>query len=121
MLTLSQAQQYLFMALGVELPAFIVQAAIDKALPCVPAMVDAGYSNADQVMVLCIAVAIIAAAGMPKRLASQGAPTGASRSFKYTDRDLWALRRSLAALDTAGVMTQVVGPDPTAVTLFMVV
>lgn len=121
LLTLSQAEQYLMMALGVELPQFIVQAAIEKAAPYVPAMVDAGYSHADQVMVLCISVALIAAAGMPRRLGNQAAPSGASRGFKYTERDLWALRRSLAALDTAGIMTSVVGPDPTAVAMFMVI
>lgn len=121
LLTLAQAQQYLSMALGVELPSFIVEAAIEKAAPYVPAMVDAGYSHADQVMVLCISVALIAAAGMPRRLGNQAAPSGASRGFKYSERDLWALRRSLAALDTAGIMNQAVGPDPTAVAMFMVV
>ncbi len=121
LMTLAQAKQYLDMALGVTLPDFVVQAAIDKASPYIPDMVDAGYSQADQVMVLCITVAIVAAAGMPRRLSSQSAPSGASRSFSYTERDLWALRRSLAALDTAGIMTTVVGPDPTAVAMFMVV
>jgi hypothetical protein len=35
--------------------------------------------------------------------------------------DLQALRRALIALDPAGVMAEVVGPDPTSNTLFMVV
>lgn len=121
MISATQAAQYLDQALGVSLPAFLVSAAVEKVEAAESAMIAAGYSDADQTLIQCLAVAIIAAAGAPRRLASQGAPSGASRSFKTTDGDLSALRRSLAALDTAGAVTALVGADPSAATLFMVV
>jgi hypothetical protein len=81
----------------------------------------ADYSASDQIMIQCMAVSIIAASGAPRRVSSQGAPSGASRGFKYTDKDLSILRRALAVLDSAGTVTDLVGPDPSAATLFMAV
>lgn len=122
MISSTQAAQYLDQALGISVPGFIVDAAVETVAPAEQAMIDAGYPPAKQVMVQSMAVAIIAAAGSPRRIASQGAPSGASRSFKNPDKDLTALRRSLAALDTAGTVTDLVGPDPQApAALFMVV
>ena len=120
LITLTEAKQYLDMALSVAMPDFVVQAAINKTTALVPALVDAGYSEPDQQMIQCMAVALIALGGNPRRLSSQSAPSGASRSFKVNAQDLQALRRSLMALDAAGVMSAVVGPDPTSNTLFMV-
>lgn len=121
MITSTQATQYLDQALGVGVPSFIVDAAVAKVAAVEQVMIDAGYSDADQVLIQCMAVSIIAAGGAPRRLQSQGAPSGASRSFKNDDGALSALRRSLAALDTAGVTVGIVGPDPSSATLMMVV
>jgi len=121
MITATQAQQYLDQALGVGVPGFIIQAAVDQIATAEQAMIEAGYTLANQVLIQTYAVAIIAAAGDPRRISSQGAPSGASRSFKNADGTLSALRRSLAALDTAGTVSTLVGPDPAAATLFMVV
>jgi hypothetical protein len=116
----AQAAQYLDQALGISLPAFLVAAAVEKVEALEPAMVAAGYAEADMTLIQCMAVALIAAAGAPRRLSSQGAPSGASRSFKTLDGDLTALRRALAARDTAGITSQVVGPDPSTSTAFIV-
>lgn len=117
MITSAQATQYLDQALGVGVPSFLVDAAVAKV-----STVDlSAYSDYDQTMLQCMAVAIIAAAGSPRRIGNQGAASGASRGFKYNDKDLSALRRSLATLDTAGTLTALVGPDPAAVSMFMVV
>jgi hypothetical protein len=121
MITSAQATEYLDKALGVSVPSFIVDAAVAKVGAVEADLVDAGYSSTDQLLIQCMAVAIIAAAGAPRRIQSQGAPSGASRSFKNEDGALSALRRSLAALDTAGIMDDVVGPDPSQGTLLMVV
>ncbi len=121
MITSTQAQQYLDQALGVGVPSFFVDAAVASIATAEPAMIAAGYSTADQTMIQCMAVAIIAAAGSPRRITSQHAPSGAARGFKYSGNDLTALRRVLAALDTAGTVTDLIGPDPSAATLFMVV
>lgn len=120
MINATQARQYLDQALGVAVPDFIVSAAVDKVEAAELAMVDAGYSESDQVLIQCMAVALIAAAGAPRRIASQGAASGASRSFKNADADLTALRRALAALDKAGTVSALVGPDPAGSTLFLV-
>lgn len=119
MISTAQAQAYLDQALGIQLPDFLVRKAVEKVEPAEAAMLAAGYSDADQVLVQCMAVALIAAAGSPRRVNSQGAPSGASRSFKYRDTDLTALRRSLAALDTANTTTGLIGPDPSAGTLLL--
>ena len=68
-----------------------------------------------------VAVALVAASGDPRRLSSQGAPSGASRGFKYKDGDLTALRRSLTVLDKAGTVADIVGPDPAASACMFVV
>lgn len=121
MITATQAREYLDQALGVSVPSFIVDAAVSKVATAEAAMDAAGYTEADQVLIQSMAVALIASAGAPRRISSQGAPSGASRSFKNFDSALTALRRSLAALDTAGTVTELIGPDPTMGTLLMVV
>lgn len=121
MITSTQAQEYLDQALGVSVPGFIVDAAVSTVATAEQAMIDAGYTASDQILIQTYAVAIIAAAGNPRRINSQGAASGASRSFKNEDGALSALRRSLAALDTASTVTDLIGPDPSAATLFMVV
>jgi hypothetical protein len=121
-ITSTQASQYLDQALGVGVPVFIVEAAVAKVATAEAAMDAAGYSAVDKVLIQSMAVALIASAGAPRRIQSQGAPSGASRSFKNFDESLTALRRALAALDTEGIITDLVGPDPAAFgTLFMVV
>ena len=121
MITVTQAKQYLDQALGVSVPDFLVSAAVDRIEATEPAMSAAGYDEATMTQVQTLAVAIVATAGAARRIQSQGAPSGASRSFKYPDADLSALRRTLLALDTAGTVAAVVGPDPSAATALMVV
>lgn len=121
MITTTQAAEYLDMALGISLPSFLVSAACEKVEAAEPAMVAAGYTEADTVLMQSMAVAIVAAAGMPRRVQSQGAPSGASRSFKHADDALSQMRRTLSTMDTAGTLAAVVGPDPAAATLMMVV
>lgn len=121
MISSAQASQYLDQALGVSVPDFIVEAAVAKVATAEPAMDAAGYSEPDKTMIQALAVSIIAAAGAPRRITSQGAPSGASRSFKNFDDSLSALRRSLYALDIAGTVKDLVSVDPASATMFMVV
>jgi len=120
-ITTAQATEYLDQALGISAPSFIIQAAVDKVATAEAAMAAAGYSPADQVLIQSMAVALIAAPGAPRRIQSQGAPSGASRSFKNTDNALTALRRQLAELDTAGTVAGLVGSDPSTRTFFAVI
>ena len=121
MITAAQAREYMDQALGVAVPDFLLAAAVEKVEAVEPAMLDAGYSEPDQILIQCMAVTLIAASGAPRRIKSQGAASGASRSFDNADDALTALRRSLAALDTAGTVSALIGPDPAAATLLMVV
>lgn len=121
MISATQAAQYLDEALGITMPSFVVSAAVARVETAEPAMVAAGYDEATQQLVQAMAVALVAAAGAPRRIKSQGAPSGASRSFDNDDAAMTALRRSLAALDTAGTVSALVGPDPAAATLLLVV
>ena len=119
MITTAQATEYLAEACGVTVPSFIVSAAVERVEAAEPAMEAAGYDEATMTLVQSMAVAIVASPAS-RQLKSQHAPSGASRSFDY-DKNLWSnLRRTLAALDTAGTVTDIVGPDPAGGTLFMV-
>lgn len=121
MITSTQATQYLDSMLGVGAPAWLVDAAVADVAETEAAMIAAGYSASTKVRVQSMAVALLVAAGDPRRVSSQGAASGASRGFKYSDADLSALRRSLAALDAAGTVSALVGPDPAAPAFLLVV
>ena len=121
MITSAQATQYLAEMLGVSAPSFIVDAAVAEIATAEAAMVSAGYSATKQVLVQSMAVAIKSCAGGARRIQSQGAPSGASRSFKNDDKAMTIMRRELASLDTAGIVSSLIGPDPSTSTMFMVV
>jgi hypothetical protein len=120
-ITSAQAAEYLDQALGVTTSGLFLDSAVARVATAEQAMIDAGYSTATQTMVQCMAVAIIASAGLPRRIKSQGSPSGASRSFDNYEKALTVLRRSLSAMDTAGTVKALVGPDPEFQTLMMVV
>jgi hypothetical protein len=120
MLTLAQATAYLDETLGITVPSFVVQAALDDVAPREAAMLAAGYTAAATMRIQAMAVAILAGADFARRVQSQGAPSGASRSFKNDDGALTELRRALSALDTAGTVADLLGPDPSAGTLLLV-
>lgn len=121
MITSAQAAQYLDQMLGVGAPGFLIDAALSDVAAYEAALTAAGYTASSIVRIQCMAVAILVAAGDPKRTSSQGAASGASRSFKFKDGDLSALRRSLASLDTSGVVADLVGADPAGAAFMMVV
>jgi hypothetical protein len=98
----------------------MLEDALATVATSVPAMLAAGYDGPTMRRVQRMAVALVAAPGGPRRVQSQGAPSGASRSFKYADGDFSALRRSLRALDRAGTVAGIVGADPVAVALLWV-
>lgn len=121
MITSAQATQYLDQMLGVGAPSFLVDAAIEDVAAYETALQAAGYTASTIVRIECITVALLVAAGDPRRIGSQGAPSGASRSFRYTANDLSKLRRSLTALDTSGIVADLIGPDPANSGFMMVV
>lgn len=118
MISTAQAKQYLDQALSITLPDFTVAAAIEMVEPAEAAMITAGYGDGKQTLIQSMAVALVAIGGDARRLTSQQAPSGAARSFKTLAEDLSRLRRALAALDTAGTVAAIVGPDPAGGTMF---
>jgi hypothetical protein len=116
----ANARDYLSETLGISVPSFFLTAAMDKVEAIEAALVVAGYDEATVTMIESMATAILAAAGAPRQIKDQRAPSGASRGFDNHDDALSKLRRSLAAMDTAGVTTDLVGPDPAANSLFLV-
>lgn len=123
MISLTQARQYLDSSVGASLPDFLVSAVLEEVEALEPAMFDAGYSEAAITQMQCLAVALRAIGGDVRRINSQGAASGASRSFKYRadGADLTAMRRQLEGLDTAGITAALIGADPNANTLLLVV
>jgi hypothetical protein len=120
MISTTQAAQYLDQTLGIAVPSFLLAAAVERVESAEAAMITAGYDEPKQILVQSMAVALVVG-GDPRRIQSQHAPSGAARSFKNADKDLQALRRTLAWLDTAGTVTAIVPPDPVTGTLFTVV
>lgn len=119
--SLGQVNQYLDQVLSMTLPSFVVQAALAKVETLEPAMTTAGYDADTITLVTVMATCVVAAAGAPRQVSSQSAPSGASRAFRLQANAMSALRRSLEGLDTAGVTAAVVGPDPAAGSLFLAV
>jgi hypothetical protein len=111
MITAAQGKAYIDQSLGVSVPDFLLDVAIAKVSSYETAMA-AVYADTDIVLMQCMAVAIIACLGAPKRTSSQHAASGASRSFKFSEDDMTALRRNLAALDTQSILSAAVGADP---------
>lgn len=121
MITATQAQEYLDAVLGVAVPSFLLRSSLESIEALEPAMIAAGYSEPTRINIQCMAAAICVGADFARTIKSQSAPSGASRSFEKTDKAVSALRRRLAALDTAGVTANLIGPDPSALSVLMVV
>ena len=110
MITLDQAKQYIDSALGAAVPDFVVTAAIADVQATEAAMVSAGYSSSSILRLQCMAVAILACPGDPRRISSHSA-FGSGESFKYAADDITKMRRELRSADTAGVLSSIIGPE----------
>lgn len=121
MITQAQAVEFIDRQLGASASSAMLAAAISDVEAVEPDMYAAGYGASTIVRIQCMAVALLACAGDPRRTSAQGAPSGASRSFRYSDGDISKLRRSLTALDTAGTVASIIGPDPSSEAFLLVV
>lgn len=121
MVTLEQIKQFLDTSYGVTIPDFILQAAIDTVTAVQPCLDGAGYTASQMLMIQLYACAIIASAADPRKIKSQGAPNGASRSFEYGKKGIDAMRVKLRELDTSGCTTDIVGKSATNNSFFMVI
>lgn len=99
---------------GVSVPSFVIDAAVEQAESVEACLIGAGHSAAQITMMQAYAAAIIAGGSDSRKIKSQGAPNGASRSFEYGTKGLSALRTQLSSMDTSGCTTDIIGPDPLA-------
>lgn len=121
MVTIEQVKQFLDSSYGVSIPDFILQAAIDSVASVQPCLDGAGYTASQMLFIQLYAVAIIASAADPRKIKSQGAPNGASRSFENGKKGVDSMRVKLSELDTSGCTTAIVGNSATKNAFFMVV
>nr|WP_318379990.1 hypothetical protein [uncultured Enterobacter sp.]DAI86915.1 MAG TPA: head to tail adaptor [Caudoviricetes sp.] len=72
---------------------------VNKIIPCLEG---AGYDDCTAQLILIYAAALMATSSGARRIKSQSAPSGASRSLEYGDDSITWLRNSLSQLDTSG-------------------
>lgn len=88
--------------LGYSLPSVALNAITSRVNDIASCMDAAGYDDTTAGMIQLYAAALMAISTGARRLASQGAPSGASRSFQYNDDGVRWLRDSLEQMDTHG-------------------
>ncbi|MGX4980583.1 DUF7370 family protein [Enterobacter kobei] len=91
---------------------------VNKVIPCLEG---AGYDDCTSQLILMYAAALMATSSGARRIKSQGAPSGASRSFEYGDDSITWLRDSLARLDTSDCTVELPISAGNSVGLFLVV
>ena len=91
---------------------------VNKIIPCLEG---AGYDECTAQLILMYAAALMTTSSGARRIKSQGAPSGASRSFEYGDDGITWLRDSLARLDTSGCTEELPISAGNSVGLFLVV
>jgi hypothetical protein len=99
-ITAEQVKQQLS-ALGYTVPDFIIDAYLCKLSSIEQCLEAHGYDECDVMLIQVYAVTLMALTAYNQRIKSQSAPSGASRSFEYTDNVL-SMRDALLALDKYG-------------------
>ncbi|CAL6700399.1 TPA: hypothetical protein ACNEGM_000199 [Escherichia coli] len=119
-ITAADVQAYLG-ELGYTIPMALLDpilCAVNKIIPCLDG---AGYDECTAKLILMYAAALMATSSGARRIKSQGAPSGASRSFDYDADSITWLRDSLTRLDTSGCTGELPISAGNSVGLFMVV
>lgn len=88
--------------LGYTIPDAILDPILCRVNSILDCLVAAGYDPCTQKLILMYAAALMAASSGARRIKSQGAPNGASRSFDYGEDSLTWLQKSMEKMDTAG-------------------
>jgi hypothetical protein len=88
--------------LGYSIPDALLTPILCRVNSIIECMDGAGYDDCTQQLILLYAAALMSASSGARRIKSQGAPNGASRSFDYGDGSIAWLRDSLSSLDTNG-------------------
>lgn len=115
MLTSEDAQAYLA-EIGLELPAGIIDALVERTNEVDGCLQSKGYSSATQTLILLHYLGLLAISMGGRQISSQSAPSGASRSYAY--QSIVGLHRSLyaglLAVDTQGCTAGLIPAEPGA-------
>jgi len=90
--------------LGFSLPDALLSLILEQANPTSECMDGAGYSDSLQKLLLIYAVSRLAALSGARKISSQSAPSGASRSFAYDSKGTDYLYKQIQAWDTNGCL-----------------
>lgn len=90
--------------LGFTVPDAVLQLLIEQVSAASACMDGAGYSESMQKLLLIYAAARLAALSGARKISSQSAPSGASRSFTYDSTGTDHLYKQILAWDTNGCL-----------------
>ena len=119
-ITAADVQQFLG-ELGFAIPGALLDPILCMVNKIIPCLDGAGHDECTAKLILMYSAALMATSSGARRLKSQGAPSGASRSFEYGEDSITWLRDSLAKLDTSGCTGGLPISAGNSVGLFMVV
>ncbi len=88
--------------LGYSIPSSLLTPILCRVNSIIDCLDGAGYDDCTQTLIMMYAAALMSASSGARKIKSQSAPSGASRSFEYGDDSITWLRDSLAALDISG-------------------
>lgn len=88
--------------LGYSIPSSLLTPILCRVNSIIDCLDGAGYDDCSKTLIMMYAAALMSASSGARKIKSQSAPSGASRSFEYGDDSITWLRDSLAALDTSG-------------------
>lgn len=113
MITSTQAQQYLA-SVGITIPAFMLDALLEQA-NSIEECLALHYTPATATLIQAYLLALFALGQGDKFVSSEGAPSGASRSYRYNSfADRWKASVSLLRnADKHGCASHLVPEDPT--------
>lgn len=109
--TVSDLTEYLT-ELGYTLPSKMLDCLLAKAEAARTCMVGAGYDECSQDLAVTYLAAMLAISSGARRIKSQTAPSGASRSFDYAADQLRQLRQALVIVDPRGCTSKLQPADP---------
>lgn len=98
--------------LGYTLPAGILDCLLSKAETARACMIGAGYDECSQDLAVTYLAAMLAVSSGARRIRSQTAPSGASRSFDYAADQLRQLRQALTLVDPSNCTGALQPADP---------
>lgn len=119
MITKEQAREYLD-SVGLTFPDFLLAALVEE-LNSIWDCLSENYSASTALLIQTYLLGLLGIAQGDKYIASQSAPSGASRSFRYNSmRERWSNQLALLRrLDAHGCTTDLIPDDPFALSAGM--